>query len=157
MASCGACSMCCYLMAVPDLNKPACVWCEHAERPHGGCTVYNQPEIKPQACTDFACLWLISQFRPRLEQMLPAIRPDRAGIMFHDARDGENTLYVHVDPTRPDAWRAPAILDHIQFVQSRGCAVHVIIGPRRIVLELGKPLVTRNDGAAARTALRAVS
>jgi hypothetical protein len=145
-------------MAVPDLDKPACVWCQHAERPHGGCGVYGTPD-KPQACTDFSCLWLVSQSRRPEERMIAAVRPDRVKVMFHDARDEDNpnVLYVHVDPMSPEAWRAPPILDHIDMVLRRGCAVHVIIGWRRIVLELGKPAVTRNDGAAARTALRALN
>jgi hypothetical protein len=66
-------------------------------------------------------------------------------------------MYVHVDPAHPTAWRWAPILDHINTVMSRGCAVHVIIGTRRIVLELGKEPVTRDDGAAARTALRAIA
>jgi hypothetical protein len=88
--------------------------------------------------------------------MIYGVRPDRAGVMFHDARNDDNTLYVHVDPARPNAWRWEPILGHINAVLGRGCGVHVIIGHRRIVLELGKPPVTRNDGAAARTALRAI-
>ncbi len=156
---CGSCSMCCFLMAVPDLDKPSCIWCTHAERPHGGCGVYNQPEIKPQACTDFSCLWLISQNRRPEERMAYSIRPDRSGVLFHDARDDENpnTLYVHVDPAHPEAWKWEPIQDHINMVLRKGCAVHIIIGWRRIVLELGKPPVTRDDGAAARTALRAIA
>ena len=145
-------------MAVPDLNKPACVHCEHEARPHGGCKVYATPE-KPQACTDFSCLWLVSQSRPFEERMIYGVRPDRSHVMFHDARDEDNpnTLYVHVDPAHPEAWRWEPILDHINAVLGRGCAVHVIIGWRRIVLELGKAPVTRDDGAAARTALRVIS
>jgi uncharacterized protein len=155
---CGSCSLCCYLMAVPDLNKPACVWCQHAERPHGGCRVYDTDE-KPQACSDFACLWLVSQSRAREERFAYGLRPDRCRVMFHDARneDEPNTLYVHVDPAHPGAWRWEPILNHINAVISRGCKVHVIIGWRRIVLELGKEPVMRDDGAAARTALRAVN
>lgn len=138
-ASCGACSACCYLLAVPDIDKPTCLWCQHAERPHGGCKIYDQPE-KPQACDDFACLWLVSQNRRPEERMLPAIRPDRSKVMFHDARDGDkpNVMYVHVFPSHPTAWRSPAILDHINMVVDRGVEVQVIIGTRRIKLALGK-------------------
>ena len=156
-ADCGACSFCCFVMAVPDLlNKPACVWCQFAERPHGGCSVYGT-DAKPQACSDFKCLWLVSQSRPAAERMIYGVRPDRAKVMMHDARNGDNTLYVHVDPAHPAAWRWSPILDHINAVMRRGCAVHIIIGLRRIVLELGKEPVTSDDGAAARTALRAIA
>ncbi len=156
---CGSCSMCCFLMAVPDINKPAAIWCEHCDRPHGGCKVYNQPDVKPQACSDFACLWLVSQSRPAAERMIYGVRPDRAKVMMHDARDEDNpnVMYVHVDPAHPAAWRWSPVLDHIQQVMRRGCAVHIIIGHRRIVLELGRDPVTSDDGAAARTALRAIA
>ena len=157
-ADCGACSACCYLMAVPDIQKPACVHCAHEARPHGGCLVYGT-DAKPQACSDFACLWLVSQSRPTAERMIYGVRPDRSKVMMHDARDEDNpnVMYVHVDPAHPGAWRWAPILDHINQVMRRGCAVHIIIGMRRIVLELGKEPVTRDDGAAARTALRALA
>ena len=157
-ADCGACSFCCFVMAVPDINKPACIWCQFADMPHGGCKVYNTPE-KPEACTSFKCLWLVSQERPAEERMVYGVRPDRSRVMFHDARDEDNpnVMYVHVDPAHPGAWRWAPIIDHINQVMRRGCAVHVIIGMRRIVLELGKEPVTSEDGAAARTALRALA
>ena len=155
VASCGACSMCCFLMAVPDIDKPACLHCEHELRPHGGCRIYDQPE-KPEACSDFKCLWLVSQGR-RLDDRMPSeLRPDRAKAMFHDARDEDNpnVLYVHVHPDYPGAWLNPSVKSHVDLVLGRGCSVHVIVGMRRIVLEPGKPPVSGDDGAAARTALR---
>ena len=154
-ADCGACSFCCFVMAVPDISKPACVHCEHEERPHGGCRVYDKPE-KPQACTDFACLWLVSQSRRREERMIPALRPDRSKVMLHDARDGQDTVYLHVDPAHPDAWRWEPIQSHIDMIRSRGCAVHIIIGRRRIILDDEGTTSRDEDGSAARTALRAI-
>ena len=155
---CGSCSVCCFLMAVPDIAKPACVWCEHALRPHGGCGVYDSPE-KPAACTDFRCLWLASQDRRRSDQMSPDLRPDRSHAMFYDARDEEepDTLYLHVFPSDPGAWQRPQVRAHLDMVLARGCTVHVIIGYRRIILKQGEEPVSREDGAAARTALRRVA
>ena len=91
--------------------------------------------------------------------MIYALRPDRSHVVFHDARDEENPniLYLHVDPAHPDAWQWAPIQDHINHVLRNGCEVHVIIGYRRIILSLGKEPVTRDDGAAARTALRAIN
>lgn len=167
VADCGSCSACCYLMAVPSLNKPACIWCEHASRPHGGCTIYNQPE-KPQECDDFMCLWRASQERSIGDRMPYELRPDRSKVMFHDALavypvdhdvpvDDQNIMYVHVFPEHPGAWLNPAAKAHIDMVLARGCKVHVIIGPRRIKLEGGNPPLSTDDGAAVRTALRTIS
>lgn len=157
---CGSCSWCCFLMAVPDLNKPACLHCEHEDRPHGGCKIYDQPE-KPQACTDFMCLWRASQDwqaiddRQSIEE-----RPDRCGVMFYDALDEDqpNIVYAHVRPDRPGAWQNSLPQARINLVLSRGGTVHVIIGYRRIILEPGQPPVTQeDDGSAARTAFRRIA
>ena len=157
IADCGSCSACCFLMSVPVLNKPSCVWCEHAERPHGGCRVYDRPE-KPRECTDFRCLWLVSQTRRREERMPYMLRPDRCGAMLHDAAAyasveadvDPNILYVHVDPTRPAAWREPSLLAHIEMVRSRGCRVEVVIGERRLLLEPSGSSSSRDDGSSMR-------
>lgn len=134
-ASCGSCSFCCFVMAVPDIGKPACVWCTHAKRPHGGCAVYGTEE-KPGACDDFACLWLVSQSRAPEERFIPGMRPDRSKVMFHDARiEGQNVMYVHVDPAHPGAWQWEPVQDHIKMVLDRGCGVEVIIGHRHIKLD----------------------
>jgi hypothetical protein len=157
---CGSCSWCCFLMAVPDINKPACLWCEHADRPHGGCQIYDKPE-KPRACTDFMCLWRASQERLAItDRQTMEERPDRSGVMFYDALDEEqpNTIYAHVQPDRPGAWQEPLPKARIDLILSRGGSVHVIIGYRRIVLEPGKlPETREDDGAAARTALRRIA
>jgi len=150
---CGSCSACCFLMSVPDINKPAAIWCQHAVRPHGGCAVYGT-DAKPQACSDFACLWLVSQDRAREDRMPLDMRPDRSHVMFHDARDDKNVLYAHVFPTAPDAWHRPDVKAHIDMVLERGCGVEVIIGRRRIVLAEDRVTSFPEDGSAARTALR---
>jgi hypothetical protein len=52
--SCGECGLCCKLLAVDEIGKPAHVWCEHFS-PGTGCTIY---ETRPAACRTFECLWL---------------------------------------------------------------------------------------------------
>lgn len=154
---CGSCNLCCNLMAVPDLHKPACVWCDHAGRPHGGCDIHGKPEF-PGACASFHCLWLVSQSRPPRQRWIMGLRPDRSGVVFHDARDpgDPNTLYVHVDPERPDSWQWEVVQSEIEMVLAGGGTVHVVIGLRRIVLDPNAPPQYREDGAAVRTALRQV-
>lgn len=63
------------------------------------------------------------------------MRPDRCGVVLHDARTGDNTLYVHVEPEHPEAWQLPLVKSHVEMVLDRGCEVHVVIGSRRVVLE----------------------
>ena len=161
VVDCGSCSACCTLLAVPALDKPSCVRCEYVNHPHGGCRIYDAPE-KPPECDDFRCLWLVSQGRKREDRMPYGLRPDRCGVMFHDAAAyasveadvDPNVLYVHVDPRHPGAWRWEPVLAHVNMVLSRGCTVHIIIGTRRIVLGPDGSVTSRDDGSSLRMVLR---
>ena len=154
---CGACNLCCQLLAVPDIHKPACVWCEHAGRPHGGCNLHGQPDY-PAACASFHCLWLVSQSHAPATRWILGLRPDRSGVVFHDARDPDDpdTLYIHIDPEKPDAWQWEPVKAEIEMVLAGGGSVHVIIGLRRVVLEPDAAPQYRDDGSAATTMLRQV-
>lgn len=157
MRDCGTCSACCFLLSVPAVTKPACVWCEHASRPHGGCKIY---EDRPSECVDYKCLWLVSQDRSPEERMIPDARPDRSKVMFHDAHaydpdpDKKNILYVHVFPDHPRAWLQEPIHDHIRMIRSRGVTIHVMIGERTIILEPDGSERHLLEGPIDRTAYR---
>lgn len=58
---CGDCTLCCKVMAIEQLAKPASSWCQHC-RPGHGCLSYA---TRPDECCDFDCLWLIDD---RLDQ-----------------------------------------------------------------------------------------
>jgi hypothetical protein len=73
---CGACTVCCTVLAEVELKKPMRCACDHVER--GGCGIYAN---RPQGCRDFHCLWL--------RGALPAgeeFRPDRLGVLFDGYR-----------------------------------------------------------------------
>lgn len=86
--------MCCKLLDVVALAKPAGRWCPHCA-PGVGCGVY---EDRPGECRSFRCGFLID---PALGEHW---RPSRSHLMLV-AEAGRNGLAVHVDPARPDAWR----------------------------------------------------
>lgn len=152
---CGSCSACCFLLSVPEVKKPACIWCAHASRPHGGCQIY---EDRPQECVDYKCLWLVSQTRRPEERMIPDTRPDRSKVMFHDAYaydvEKKNTVYVHVFPGHPQAWRQEPIYDHIKMMKSRGVTIHILIGDNTIILEPDGTEKHLSEGPIDRTAYR---
>src|SRR5260370_34303074 len=50
---CGTCSLCCKVLPVRELDKPAGRWCVHSVR-GGGCGVHSS---RPQACRQFFCSW----------------------------------------------------------------------------------------------------
>ncbi|WP_207481311.1 hypothetical protein [Arenibaculum pallidiluteum] len=92
--SCGACTICCKLVAVPETGKPNGAWCP-ACIPGTGCGIHA---IRPQSCRNFECFWLMETAFP------DDLRPDRCGVVvaFNDDPD---SVVLHVDPDRPEAWR----------------------------------------------------
>lgn len=56
MRTCGACQLCCTLMAVQTLGKGMGEPCAHAQA--GRCAVYRS---RPYACRLFDCLWLCGE------------------------------------------------------------------------------------------------
>ena len=52
--------MCCKVITIPELNKPADVWCTHC-KPGKGCTIYQS---RPDVCKAYTCLWLHDETIP---------------------------------------------------------------------------------------------
>jgi hypothetical protein len=92
--TCGDCSLCCKLLAIDELNKPAGSWCPHCT-PGRGCTIHAD---RPAECRAFHCSWLTT---PNLG---PEWRPTKSKMVLYI--EGErNVLAVRVDPGDPGAWR----------------------------------------------------
>lgn len=101
MRTCGDCTLCCQVLDIPELAKPAGRLCVHA---NAGCTIYPD---RPKPCRTFTCGWLAT---PGLGE---AWRPDIAGFLVRDERD-QGYLCIDVDPARPEAWRAQPYLAQIK-------------------------------------------
>lgn len=74
--ACGACTACCAVLGVPELDKPAHRTCAHLR--DTGCAVYAE---RPGSCRSFECQWL----RGALEVdggVDPDLRPDACGVIF---------------------------------------------------------------------------
>lgn len=69
--SCGSCTLCCRVLEIQALDKPAGLLCRH--NTGSGCRIY--PE-RPEACARWHCLWR------RIGALPDALRPDRCGVMF---------------------------------------------------------------------------
>jgi hypothetical protein len=92
--SCAGCTLCCKLLAIPELNKPARQWCEHCDV-GVGCKIY---ETRPAVCAAFYCQY-------RIDAAVPETwKPSVCSMVLHYNID-ENRLDIHLDPSRPDAWR----------------------------------------------------
>jgi len=92
--SCGGCTLCCKVMAVPEINKPRGAWCTYCV-PGTGCRIYSD---RPNGCRTFLCGWLTN---PRFGAEW---KPDRSRIVITVGRDG-NGLNFQCDPGYPEAWR----------------------------------------------------
>lgn len=137
---CGSCNLCCKLLAVPDISKPARMLCWHTGI-HGGCAVHKEKATDPSllACAQFKCVWLESQEHPEPEKRLPRhMRPDFTHVvMGPQDRNDPLLLYVQVDPDFPSAWHAPEMAAYLQQAVDKGCKVEVVIDEVRI--EFGMP------------------
>jgi len=121
---CGDCTLCCKVMEIEQLAKPAHAWCPHC-RPRQGCAIYQD---RPAECRDFSCLWLVNDL---LDE---AWRPSKARFVLTTSEDG---IEVRCDPGFPDAWRrAPYHAEIREWAVSgeqHDVTVIVITG-RRVIL-----------------------
>ena len=119
--SCGACTLCCKLPKVEAVDKPAGVWCRHC-KPGKGCTIY---ETRPDPCRKFFCAWMTmpglgDEWKPLHSKLVVAVH----GV-------GGSRMTVHVDPQRPDAWRAePYYTNFRRWVRLEGMTILVTVGKR---------------------------
>ncbi len=114
-------------MAVEPLQKAANAWCTHCDIGQG-CRIYAD---RPQQCRDFNCQYLVE----------PAIgehwRPTKSRMVIRTPPDGKGVA-VHVDPTRPNAWRAETYYKDIKgwskIAAERGQQFLVIVGERTFAI-----------------------
>lgn len=108
---CGDCQLCCKLLPVRPLAKPAGERCQH-QKVGKGCTIYS---TRPFVCRDWNCAWLSD---PRTSELR---RPDRSHYVVDglldfitiQSSDGQEQqlpcAQVWVDPAFKDAHRDPAL------------------------------------------------
>jgi hypothetical protein len=92
--ACGTCTLCCTVVGVEELNKPAGAACSYAVA-GTGCTIREQ---RPRSCRRFFCGWRLD---PNIDSLW---KPSICGfVLTISLRYG--AMMVMVDPTRPLAWR----------------------------------------------------
>lgn len=138
MLGCGACAMCCTLLQVPDIGKPARMTCWWTTV-HGGCARHADKKTDPalEACDQFQCVWLASQTLddPKLRQPR-RMRPDFTHVVLGPQDpDDRGLLYVQVDPNFPTAWREGEIGVYLRDIVTKGARLEVIIGDTRVEIE----------------------
>ena len=118
---CGNCTLCCKVMAIEELAKPANAWCPHC-KPRRGCLIYDD---RPAECRSFSCVWLVNDL---LEEHW---RPNKSKLVLTTSEDG---IEVRCDPGFPDAWRREPFRSELREWAASGetldTTVLVIIGRR---------------------------
>lgn len=115
MRQCGDCRLCCSLLPVRSVNKPANTKCVHQSHARG-CKVYAKLFSVSPECAIWTCRWLTNSDADDLR------RPDRSHYVidvmpdFIRAQDDDTgvlmevpVVQVWVDPKYPDAHRDPAL------------------------------------------------
>lgn len=120
---CGDCQLCCTLLPVVEINKPASKRCQH-QRFGKGCNIYPD---RPPACKLWSCMWI-------LDTDLIG-RPDRVHYVVDPMIDmvaGSNHVgeVVHAqatqvwcDPKHPNAHRDPALRAYLLTLPTQGLAI----------------------------------
>jgi hypothetical protein len=127
--SCGACSLCCKLSYIRELNKPIDSWCPHARPGNGGCSIYPD---RPLSCQAFVCGWLGGTLGLGDEWF-----PARCKMIISPRVPGQNLaeqgFLITVDPAHPNAWRRKPHYEQL-LALARQTFVVIRIGRRQIGL-----------------------
>lgn len=122
---CGDCTLCCKIMEIEQLAKPAGAWCRHC-KPGRGCLIYAD---RPSECRAFSCFWLLND---RLDD---SWKPNQAKFVLTTSDDG---IEVRCDPGFPEAWRKqPYQVEIRQWAlagETHDVTILVITGRRVIVV-----------------------
>jgi hypothetical protein len=107
---CGACTLCCKLLPVPEIKKGAGQRCAH-QRFGKGCTIYAK---RPLTCQLWSCQWLLGDAgdtsRPDIAHYVVDPMPDFVTMTFDDRPPVRvPVIQIWLDRHFPDAHRDPAL------------------------------------------------
>jgi hypothetical protein len=101
--ACGSCSLCCKVVSIAELAKPAGKWCTHC-LPGNGCGIHT---VRPIVCRGAYCEWMISK------GLGPEWKPDKAKFVLFRTNGGRR-LTAHVDPGHATAWRRSPYYENLK-------------------------------------------
>lgn len=127
---CGACTLCCTTLAVPELDKPNGVRCVHLT--DEGCGIY---EDRPPSCRTFECAWLRGGGDGIYQ------RPDFTGGVLTVEKDmspddlGE-ALVIYEDPNGKAALRSNYVMGILKQAMAMGETAVLVSGEDRRLFAL---------------------
>lgn len=144
---CNGCTLCCKIMSVDPLGKPAGKWCTHCTIGKG-CGIH---ERRPDECRAFYCDFLLN---PEFDERW---RPANAHFVMRTSR-ASHWIGIHVDPQRPDTWRREPYYSKLKELARNSAkselVVLVFIGVRTWAIypdrDVDLGLAAKGDKAVAR-------
>jgi hypothetical protein len=119
--TCDGCTLCCKLVASPELDKPCGTWCALCEI-GVGCREYA---ARPPSCRNFRCMWLADP-----DGVPEGFRPDKVKAVIVMSND-EVTPAIFCDRTPTGAFRRwlemHSYARRILLMNSRGVATKLIV------------------------------
>lgn len=110
---CGDCTLCCKLLGVKELNKPAHEWCKHCDIGKG-CRIYTQ---RPNECQNFTCMWWAGMTPEEL-------KPDKVHAVFTMTGD---KITVDVDKHRKDVIEKGVVKEYVDLLLKNGKRVEIYV------------------------------
>lgn len=105
---CGECTLCCKLLPVGEISKPAGTVC--TQQRSKGCRIHSKPNY-PRSCLLWSCAWL-------QDDLMPLPRPDRAHYVIDTSPDFVTingfdvpVIQIWLDERHPHAYRDVALFD----------------------------------------------
>lgn len=148
---CGECTLCCKLLPVPELDKPALARCPH-QRSHKGCAIYGK---HPLSCRVWSCQWLNGDeitaglSRPDRAHYVIDCMPDFISIDEHNGLPPRRipVIQIWIDPRFPDAHRDPALRDYIErrSLKQGGAAALIRFDNERAIVLFPPSLTDENQ------------
>jgi len=146
---CGDCTLCCRVLPVAELEKPAGIWCQHAMGGKG-CAIYAD---RPFSCSAWSCLWAATkewpeELQPRRSHVIFDMMTDSVALRNNVTGESQerSVIQLWVDPRFPNAYRAPIVRRAIEEIARMfGMATLVRIGSWEAFLVLAPGLSPNGD------------
>ena len=126
---CDGCTMCCKVVAIPELDKPCGTWCKTCDI-GAGCREYA---VRPPICQSFRCMWLADP-----DGIPEDFRPDKVKAVIIISND-EVTPAVFCDRPPAKGFRrwlsALSYTRRVLLMNSRGMATKLIENGRETEVE----------------------
>jgi len=141
---CAQCSLCCKLLPMPILKKPAGKPCQF-QRFGKGCTIYAN---RPPECAFWSCRWLLNddtadQIRPDKSHLVIDSMPDYVEIVDNETgqRRKLEVVQAWIDPDYPDAHRDPVFRAYLYRRAQEGVAARIRYDNARALHIMAPPLM----------------